>query len=140
MIRRNRPPTLAALMSPARRVYISLPGGHILVGVLEVTQQEINHLDVPLYIRIPDSSGLIANVLHNFQNVDSSNIDEFRCYIPLLNNNVLIAFLEHNFHAINNPRGAEAFLRLPNSTHLSGLLHLGEGHRPSWLPRLGGSK
>ena len=134
--RTNSTPTLSAVISPERLVYISLAGGRILVGVLEPTQRTEIDLEVPLYIRIPGGQDLFANVLHNFLNVDSSNINEFRCYIPLRNGNVLMAFLEHNLHGLNYPVGAEVFLRLPNSTRLSGLLRLGEGHRPSWLPLL----
>ena len=136
MRRPNSPPNSSVTIAPHRRVYVSLAGGHVLVGILEPTQRTEIYLKVPLYIRIPSGQDLFANVLHNFLNVDSSNNNEFRCYIPLRNGNVLMAFLEHNLHGLNYPVGAEVFLRLPNSTRLSGLLRLGEGHRPSWLPLL----
>ena len=137
MRRPNSPSNSSAAIAPHLRVYVSLAGGHVLVGILEPTQRTEIDLEVPLYIRRPGGQDLIANDLHIFHNLDSSNIDEFRCYIPLRNGNVLMAFLEHNLHVFDNPGNSVVFLRLPNNTHLSGLLILGEGHRPSWLPRSG---
>ena len=139
MRRPNSPPNSSAAIAPDRRVYVSLAGGHILLGILEHTQRREIDLEVPLYIRIPAGQDLIANNLHTFLNLDSPNIDEFRCYVPLSNGNVLMAFLEHNLQVLDNPRNSVVFLRLPNNTHLSGLLVLGEGYLPSWLPRYGRS-
>ena len=81
----------------------------------------------------------IANDLHTFYNEDNPNIHELRCYIPLPNGNVFIAFLELNLNSLIPSASTSIYVRLPNNTHFSGLLRRGEGYLPSWLPRYGRS-
>ena len=137
--RAGSPPPAPIVIPPESRLFVQIPGGHVLVGVLEPITVVDNLLPPPVLIRMPYGQDLIANALHIFANEDNPNINEFRCYIPLPNGKVCMAFLEPDLYALSHSSSTSIYVRIGNNTHLSGFLRRGEGYCPSWLPHLGRS-
>ena len=69
---------------------------------------------------------------------NSNRVDEYRCFIPISGNRVLATFLEPHVPSENDDGTSTlVFIRLPerNNTLYSGVLEVGEGEGPAWIPR-----
>ena len=114
-----------------------MPGDHVIVGVLIDPAQHPPNAVAPIFVRMPEGGATLPAIhvrtLHNNHNI---NVRESRCYIPLENHIILIGFLEPNLHVIDYPSSTVVFMRMRefNNTLYSGVLRVGQGFRPDWLP------
>ena len=109
-----------------------MPGGHVLSGTLE-------HYGYPRSLVVITSHGSLTANLEPYpveRTASSSQINEYRCFIPISGNRILAAFL--NPHSLGNiePGTIRILFRTPGQGILySGELSLGEGEGPRWIPR-----
>ena len=113
-----------------------MPGDHVLVGILLHPSQHPQNAPAPIYVRNSDGRSLSAIDIRTLHNNNNIHVRESRCYIPLSNGTVLMAFLESNIYTLYYPTSAIVTVRFPeyNNTLYSGELRFAQGYRPVWLP------
>ena len=145
---RIHPVTTSYNIPQGSRVYVHRPGVQPLIGILQYLAGDPvpswvhpphhdNDSRKRIYVEIPHGEGLVTNVqIYN----QSSPIryyrhDEFRCYVRIRRNTVLVAFLQPYRYPLPEISQPRVYVRLPdtNNTILTGILHLGDGYRPAWL-------
>lgn len=130
----NIPPAEPPDVPRGSRIYVQLPGDHVLTGVLQDSAPEAIIPEGRVFLQLPNDDCLTANLqtLHNNKN---NNFRGYRCYIPIQNNMILAAFLYRNNPVSRMTGITRVYLLLPNHnrTIFTGFQHLADGHLPSWL-------
>ena len=129
------------------RIYVQLPGDHVLQGILEY--REDNPLPSWVYppyhvgnssqprvlVKTPFFGDMLGHLqtLHNNHN---NNVRIFRVFIPLSNFSILTASLRPGNNTLEMPRNTRVFVRLPDPYNAIyfGILRFGDGWRPEWIP------
>ena len=116
-----------------------MPGDRVLFGTLlrrgHPITSEIRFFNVYTYY-----NSFTAD-LHPYpirRGPNSDRVDEYRCFIPISGNRVLATFLEPHVPSENDDGTSTlVIIRLPerNNTLYSGVLDVGEGEGPAWIPR-----
>ena len=120
------------------RVFIHIPGDYVLSGVLENYGRQHNSVIRCFHVQTPH--GTFTANLQPFpvrRGPNSHQVDEYRCFIPISGNRVLAAFLEPHAHPEYIPGSIRVAIRFPEQNHTlyTGLLEVGEGEGPEWIPR-----
>ena len=144
--RHNSPPRHEIVDVPREsRIYIQMPGDHVLSGPLHyfinnrypmwvLHPETINTQQPVAYVRMPNGQGLYS-IMVPFHNGNNSNVQIYRCFIKTVNNTVFASFLHNNNNALNIADDARVFVRIlgPQNPVFSGVLHRADGHPPAWL-------
>ena len=117
-----------------------MPGDYALSGVLEHygRHQEYNS-EIQFFQVQTHNESFTAN-LQPFpiqRGPTSNQVIDYRCFIPISGYRVLSTFLEPHFGVRFSPTSVRVAIRLPelDYTIFSGVLHIGEGEGPRWIPR-----
>ena len=134
--RPGSPPSPPIEVPPGSRIYIQMPGDHVFVGDLLQPLNPLQSLFAPVFVRTPGGVSSSASDIQTLHNNNNMRVREGRCYITLPNHTILMAFLEPNLHVIHYPTSTVVVVRLGeyNNTLYSGVLRVGQGYRPDWLP------
>ena len=122
------------------RVFIHMPGDHVLSGTLEPYGRQAQYTSIITFFHVQlPHAGYTANLqpfpIQHGRN--SHRVNDYRCFIPISGNRVLAAFLLPHNAADYDPHSAIVAIRLPmeNNNTYSGVLHIGMGAGPEWIPR-----
>ena len=131
--RRNiNPPPTPVDIPDGSRIYLQMPGDHVLSGVLRL--ENANFIQSNIYIPKPNGRSLTANLETLHHESSHRNVQEYRCYIPLPDRSILTAFL-HPYSQQDIISTMSVFVRGPvDSTSFVGVLRHIDGYRPEWLP------
>ena len=120
------------------QVFIHMPGDYALSGTLEHFGHRHNSTIRFFHVKTPNDT-FTANLqpLPVERGRNSNRVIDYRCFIPISGFRVLATFLEPTSHAQYVPGTIEVAIRFPQRNHTlySGLMELGEGMGPEWIPR-----
>ena len=123
------------------QVFIHMPGDLVLSGTLEYLGHVPNSADARMFLVQMLHGGFTAN-LQPFpvrRRATSNRVDEYRCFIliPISGNRVLSTFLEPRPLPTFVPGTIRIFIRIAeeNDTLFAGVMEIGEGEGPEWIPR-----
>ena len=121
------------------RVFIHMPGDRVLTGILERSPYQIHNFVESFHVKTPHGD-FTANLqrLSIPRTMNSGEVDEYRCFIPIRGNRVLSSFLMPHSSSIYFPHSTRVYFRIPeeNNAIYSGVMQVGEGEGPRWLTRL----
>ena len=121
------------------RVFIRMPGDHVFSGVLQNYGHRHNSVIQVFNVHTPN--GVFTANLQPYPNQRgpySHLIDDYTCFIPISGNRVLAGLLRRDSEGeVYVPGSVRVAIRNPqeNYNFYSGVLDLGEGVAPAWLPR-----
>ena len=119
------------------RIFIEMPGGHVLSGTLE--PYGYPHSIQGRLLVIQTSHGSLTANLEPYPvelTASSRQIEECRCFIPISGNRILAAFLTPHSPRNIEPGTIRILFRTPGQGILYwGGLSVGEGEGPGWIPR-----
>ena len=122
------------------RVFIHMPGDHVLSGTLERYGRQEQYTSVIRFFHVQLPHRSLTADLKPFpiqHGRNSHRVIDYRCFIPISGGRVLSAFLVPLSNEDYDPHSAVVAIRLPmeNNNTYSGVLHIGMGEGPAWIPR-----
>ena len=125
---------------PGSQVFIHMPGDRVFSGTLQnlTSQLRPNNEIRFFHVHLP-----LAAYTANLQpfpvqrGPNSHRVNGYRCFIPISGNRVLVAFLEPHYVVDYEPQISFVAIRLSGQNNIlyAGLLNIGEGEGPEWIPR-----
>ena len=116
-----------------------MPGNRVLSGRLEryVHQQENSEIR---FFRVQTFNESLSANLQPFpipHSVASHRVVDYRCFIPISGYRILATFLEPHPTPLFAPGTIRIYIRIPaeNNALYSGVMEVGEGEGPRWIPR-----
>ena len=136
----RRPQGIYTDVHVGSRVFIQMPGNRVLSGTLENFGRHQQYTSSIRFFQVQLPHDSLTADLQPFpiqQGLNSHLVSSYRCFIPISGNRVLATFLKHRSAEFYDPQSAVVAIRLPerNNNTYSGVLHIGEGEGPAWIPR-----
>ena len=129
----RRNPSRPVHIPNGSRIFLQMPGDHVLTGVLHL--EDDHYYESSVFVQTADGYSLTANIGPLNHNSNHHNVQEYRCYLPLPDRSVLIAFLHPYNPQQDMLTSMSIFVRGPlNTTLFAGKLRYYDGYRPEWLP------
>ena len=122
------------------QVFLHMPGDYVLSGVLEHYGRHREYNSEIQYFHVQTHNESFTANLQPFpiqRGRNSNRVIDYRCFIPISGYRVLSTFLEPHCRTEFSAGSARVAIRLPELDYafFCGVLHVGEGEGPEWIPR-----
>ena len=122
------------------RVFIQMPGDHVLSGTLELYGRHEHYTSEIMFFHVQLPHISLTADLQPFpiqRGGNSNRVNGYRCFIPISGHRVLSALLVPHGVIEHDPHRAVVAIRLPmeNNIIYSGELRIVIGEGPAWIRR-----